>query len=201
MTGNPARAGWVRFPQHFHLLSGEPESHSALTAEEKAAWSDRTCGLASLRTILAYHRLPVPSQTELLSTAIESDYFTDRGILHTGLSELATSHGLSGHAVKVADVRELFDLADRGYPSIVSVAHKLPSDGRRGGHLVVATGTVPGSDDVWFVDPSRWGRRNSQVPVDRFAASFSGRAILYWPTAGPRPTLPTQPDGSRAARC
>ncbi|GAW48106.1 MULTISPECIES: cysteine peptidase family C39 domain-containing protein [unclassified Nocardioides] len=195
MTNTVGRGPVLRFPQHFHLLSGEPQDDTALTSEEMAAWSDRSCGLAALRTVLAYHRLPVPSQTELLRAAIREEYFTDAGILHVGLSELGAAHGLSGRATEVADVGPLFALADGGYPSIVSVTHQLPMDGRRGGHLVVAVGTVRGSDAVRFADPSRWGGENDRVSRSRFAASYSGRAIVFWPTAGPQPALPWEPCG------
>lgn len=170
-----------RFSQHFHLLNEDHEP-GAPQGLDRDAWSDRCCGLACLRILLDRHRLPVPTQTSLLRRALEIGAFSGSGMIHHKLVELAHDHGLSGSAVPVTDVAALARLGDAGFPSIVSVTHRLPEDGRRGGHLVVLAGTVAdGPEMVRFVDPSRWGDDHDRVPRVRLAASYSGRAVLLWP--------------------
>lgn len=181
-----------RYSQHFHLLENEPKV-ADFSDVDLDSWSDRCCGLASLRSILAFHQLPVPSQTELLQAAIAVEAFGDRGMIHAKLVALAETFGLHGEAMAVDDLAVLADLAADGCPSIISVTHQLPEDGRRGGHLIVFAGwadshsTVPASTStkgerlVRFVDPSRWGKDHNTVPLQRISASYSGRCILLKP--------------------
>lgn len=175
-----------RFSQHFELLD-EAEEPGAPQGAERDAWSDRCCGLASLRTVLDAHGLVVPTQTALLRRSVDVGAIGEAGMIHHKLVELAADHGLDGRAVPAPDVAVLARIADEGYPSIVSVSHQLPDDGRRGGHLVVLTGTdTAAANGVRFVDPSRWGRTHDRVPRTRLEASYSGRAVLLWPADGGR---------------
>lgn len=153
--------------------------------EDSLLWSDRACGIACLRMILAYYDLPVPDPAEMLRRGREIGAYCDRGWVHRGLVELGRHYGLSGEA-EPADLSLLARAVACGMPSIVSVTHKLPTDGRKGGHLVVFAGvSVDGAPDrppvVHFRDPSRWGRQNDRVQATRFLSSFSGRAVLLWP--------------------
>lgn len=172
----------TRFSQHFRDV-GEPTIAGGMSPADRQAWSERACGIACLRTIADHHRLAVPSQEKLLTVAIALQAFTDRGIVHSKLVDVASTLGLSGAAVAVEQVEALFELGAHGFPSIVSVTHLLPMDGRRGGHLMVADRLAGQGEEVRFVDPSRWGRRHHQVGLERFRASYSGRAVLFWPGA------------------
>jgi ABC-type bacteriocin/lantibiotic exporter with double-glycine peptidase domain len=153
--------------------------------EDSLLWSDRACGIACLRMILAYYGLPVPDTAEMLRLGLDIGAYCDRGWVHRGLVELGRHYGLSGKA-EPADLGLLARAVACGMPPIVSVTHKLPTDGRKGGHLVVFAGvSVDGTHNrppvVHLRDPSRWGRQNDRVQVPRFLSSFSGRAVLFWP--------------------
>jgi len=178
---NPTPAPLRRYPQHFQMLPepGPPDL-------DLAVWSERCCGLACLRTVLHSHDLQVPTQTTLLRRAITAEAFTAAGIVHGALADIASAFGLRARAVAVPNVKLLFQLGDLGYPSITSITHTLPVDGRRGGHMVVTDGTVGDTDGVRFVDPSRWGRDHHRVSLSRFRASYTGRAIVCWPPDDPR---------------
>lgn len=157
-----------------------------LPAEGPAYWGPRCCGLASLRSVLAFHRLRVPPAHELLARALERDIYTKRGWLHQGLADLAGDYGLGGDAIGLDEPAELVALARHGFPSIVSCAYQFPDDGRRGGHLIVFAGLSADNPPVAsFMDPSRWGRSRRSVPAARFWASWTGRAILLRPTRRP----------------
>ena len=183
MTRSPLR----RYSQHFHLLQ-EPLPADWRDDVRLEEWSERCCGLACLRTVLHHHGLTVPTQAELLRRALDVDAFSPSGMIHARLVDVAADLGLAGRAVPVRDLSTLFDLGSSGFPPITSVTHELPTDGRRGGHLVVADRWDGGH--VRFVDPSRWGRTHDRVPLSRFAASSSGRAIVLWPgTSAPPATV------------
>ena len=172
-----------RYSQHFHLL-GEVDEIDGITTAEREAWSDRCCGLACLRTILHHHGLGVPTQADLLQQAIRDSAFSEAGIIHHKLVDIAAQFGLSGQALPVRDLELLFEMGSEGYPSVLSVTREFPSDGRHGGHLVVIDRPAdPEATEVNFVDPSRWGRTHCRVPLERFRASYSGRAIVFWPEA------------------
>ncbi|MCX4461522.1 C39 family peptidase [Streptomyces sp. NBC_01728] len=133
--------------------------------------------------MLAYGREAL-SVTELLKLGVKHEALTDRGWLHAGLADLATSYGVPGRAEPVA-ARDLIDrLADA--PVIISVTEQFPDDGRKGGHLVIARGYEDGTDPDFLIrDPSAWGQSHARVPLSRLSASYTGRAITFAPlTAG-----------------
>ncbi len=176
-----------RFSQHFHLQP-QAEMPVGVDASELAEWSERACGLACLRTLLAFHGHPVPTQWDLVVDARAIGAYVPRGIVHARLVDLARRHGLDGVATSMPDVRDVLRTADEGLPVIVSVAPQLPDDGRRGGHLVVVGGTARGGQ-VRIADPSRWGATHRLVGVDRFS-SYTGRAVVLWPGSDHRARLP-----------
>ena len=161
---------------------GEWDAHGGAALGDRAEWSDRACGMAALRMILlAYHR-PAPPLTELVALGVREGALTDRGWLHAGIARLAGQFGIPARAQPVAAPDLPGHLA--AAPVIVSVTEKLPDDGRKGGHLVVARGyhdTRPGDPDILFRDPSGWGQTCDRVPLSRLAASYSGRAITFAP--------------------
>lgn len=168
----------IRYPQHFHL---QPDSElpAGVTVEELAEWSERSCGLACLRMVLGFHNFEVPPQWELVQHSKQIGAYGQRGISHAKVVELAELYGLTGIALPLPDIEAAARIGDAGFPTIVSVSHKLPSDGSRGGHLIVIKGfTADGM--VAFADPSRWGADHDAFPAARFG-SFSGRAMLLWP--------------------
>ena len=162
----------------------EWEEHGGWALGDREEWSDRACGLASLRMVLLAYGRQAPTVTELLKLAVKNEVMTPRGALHAGLAELAASHGVPGRAEPV----EVGDLPARvaEAPLIVSITEQFPDDGRRGGHLIVVRGYDDAPDPAVFIrDPSRWGQTHDRVPLSRVAASYSGRAITFPPLHQP----------------
>ena len=147
---------------------------------DRVEWSNRACGLASLRMILLAYGCEAPSVTELLKLAVKQEVLTPRGALHAGIASLATDLGVPSTAepVPVEDLTRRLDDA----PLIVSVTEQFPDDGRSGGHLVILRGYEDGPDPtIHFRDPSAWGQTHSRVPLSRVSASYTGRAITFAP--------------------
>lgn len=179
-SGEVRAVGWLS--QHFDEQTWEDDGFSS--AADSKAWSERSCGLACLRMVLTTHGLAAPEQAGLLHQARSIGGFTDRGLVHEVLVELARTHGLAGEACELKDAERLDERMRDGASAIVSITCGFPADGRRGGHLAVYCGRAYSPDQEPMVlvrDPSRWGRINSHVIQSRFHASYSGRAILLWP--------------------
>lgn len=146
-------------------------------------WGERSCGLACVRMLLRYHRLPVPGQASMLNRGLDLGAYSDQGWVHAGLVRLAEVYGLTGTAVRVGGIAELETMAAHGVAPIVSSTFRFPQDGRRGGHLVVFTGTsvLAGQPMARFADPSRWGADHDAVSPEHFWASCTGNVIALWP--------------------
>ncbi|MFF1570343.1 C39 family peptidase [Streptomyces sp. NPDC058293] len=158
----------------------EWDRHGGGALGDRIEWSNRACGLASLRMILLAYGHEAPTVTELLKLAVKNDVLTPRGVLHAGVASLATEFGVPATAepVTVADLTKRLDDA----PLIVSVTEQLPDDGRKGGHLVILSGYEDGPDPtIHFRDPSAWGQTHNRVPLSRLSPSYSGRAITFAP--------------------
>ncbi|NEE34959.1 hypothetical protein G3M53_57235 [Streptomyces sp. SID7982] len=185
-----------RYPQHF---TSEERADAAFTwpAGGPDLWGENCCGLACLRMLLGYFDLAVPSQRSLLARGLELGAYTPKGWHHQGLVNLAEPYGLTGAAVPYDSPQSLQRLALLGIPTIVSVTFRLPEDGRKGGHLVLFLGETVHADrrQAAFADPSRWGAEHHEVPADRFWASWTGRAVVLWPTARNPADLPEELNG------
>ncbi|MDX6739198.1 cysteine peptidase family C39 domain-containing protein [Actinocorallia sp. A-T 12471] len=146
---------------------------------DRVKWSDRACGMASLRMILlAYGHQDVPPLTELVKLGVKREaYIAGRGWLHAGLAHIATEFGVPATAEPV-DAADLVHRLDDA-PLIISVTERFPQDGRSGGHLVVARGHQDGH--LLIRDPSSWGQTHDRVPATRATASYTGRAITFAP--------------------
>ncbi|EST25492.1 C39 family peptidase [Streptomyces roseochromogenus] len=158
----------------------EWDLHGGWALGDRIEWSNRACGLASLRMILLAYRREAPTVTELLKLAVKQDVLTPRGALHTGIANLASDLGVPSRAEPVPAEDLLRRLDDA--PLIVSVTEQLPDDGRAGGHLVILHGYEDGPDPtVHFRDPSAWGQTHDRVPLSRLTPSYTGRAITFAP--------------------
>ncbi|MGX1560932.1 C39 family peptidase [Streptomyces sp. NPDC055506] len=158
----------------------EWDLHGGWALGDRIEWSNRACGLASLRMILLAYGREAPTVTELLKLAVKNELLTPRGALHAGIASLASDLGVPSTAepVPVADLTRRLDHA----PLIVSVTEQLPDDGRAGGHLVILRGYEDGTDPtIHFRDPSAWGQTHDRVPLSRVSASYTGRAITFAP--------------------
>ncbi|MGW7539850.1 C39 family peptidase [Streptomyces sp. NPDC054770] len=158
----------------------EWDLHGGWALGDRVEWSNRACGLASLRMILLAYGREAPTVTELLKLAVKQEVLTPRGALHAGIASLATDLGVPSAAEPVP-VEDLLGHLDDA-PVIVSVTEQLPNDGRSGGHLVILRGYENGSDPTIFIrDPSAWGQTHDQVPLSRLSLSYAGRAITFAP--------------------
>lgn len=167
---------------------GEWELHAGAELGDRLEWSNRACGLASLRMMLLAYGREAPTVTELLKLAVKHEVLTPAGALHAGIADLAAIYGLSGRAEAVPAGELVGRLT--AAPLIVSVTEQFPDDGRRGGHLVIVHGYDEAPDPViHFRDPSAWGQTHDRVPLSQLAASYTGRAITFEPpTPGRSPS-------------
>jgi ABC-type bacteriocin/lantibiotic exporter with double-glycine peptidase domain len=162
------------------IAPDEWDLHGGWALGDRIEWSNRACGLASLRMILLAYGRPAPSVTELLKLAVKQEVLTPRGALHAGIAGLATDLGVPAHAEPVPAGDLLARLDDA--PLIVSVTEQFPDDGRSGGHLVILHGYEDGADPTVFIrDPSAWGQTHDRVTVGRLSPSYTGRAITFAP--------------------
>ncbi|MFD9160405.1 cysteine peptidase family C39 domain-containing protein [Streptomyces sp. NPDC059558] len=175
-----------RYPQHF-TAAEQSDTAFPWPSGGPEVWGEKCCGLACLRMILDHHGLPVPSQRHLLREGLEQGAYTPKGWIHRGLVDVAGLHGLSGAAVPFSFPAQLQSIAEAGLPSIVSASFRFPEDGRKGGHLVVFRGEAvkDGQRYAAFADPSRWGADHTELPAERFWASWTGRAVVLWPQDRP----------------
>ncbi|WP_236246432.1 C39 family peptidase [Streptomyces sp. CC210A] len=158
----------------------EWDLHGGWALGDRIEWSNRACGLASLKAILLAYGCEAPTVTELLKLAVKHEILTPRGALHAGVANLATDLGVPSTAepVPVGELPSRLDTA----PLIVSVTEQLPDDGRKGGHLIILRGYEDGSDPIiHFRDPSAWGQKHDRAPLSRLAHSYTGRAITFAP--------------------
>jgi peptidase C39-like protein len=172
----------------------EWHKHDGPSLGDRIEWSNRACGMATLRMILLAYGLNPPTLTELLHLGVQHGGLTDRGWIHARIAEIATNFGIPSRAEAV----DIEDLPARltTAPMIISVAEKLPADGRRGGHLIIARGWEDTPERTIHIrDPSSWGQHNNRASLRQVAASYSGRAITFTPLPGntPSPPSPTTP--------
>ncbi|MFE0256869.1 C39 family peptidase [Streptomyces sp. NPDC059010] len=162
------------------IAPAEWDLHGGWALGDRIEWSNRACGLASLRMILLAYGRQAPTVTELLKLAVKHEVLTPRGALHAGIARLATDLGVPSTAEPVP-VQELASRLDDA-PLIVSVTEQFPDDGRAGGHLVILRGCEDGPDStIHFRDPSAWGQTHDRVSLSRMSASYTGRAITFAP--------------------
>lgn len=162
------------------IAPAEWDLHGGWALGGRTEWSNRACGLASLRMILLAYGREAPTITELLKLAVKHEVLTPRGALHAGIASLATDLGVPSTAepVPVEDLTGRLDHA----PLIVSVTEQFPDDGRAGGHLVILCGYEDGPDPtIHFRDPSAWGQTHDHIALSRLSPSYTGRAITFAP--------------------
>jgi hypothetical protein len=152
-----------------------------LAGEDRAYWSERTCGLACLESIASFHQKPIPTIFELLQEGVRLGHYADKGWIHAGLAAIGEAYGFHGKAlpaITLDDLRACLEFT--ASPLIASVTREFPEDGRRGGHLVVVT-AVDDGPAPWICcrDPAGGGMGAGRISAARFFASFAGRIIVF----------------------
>lgn len=142
-------------------------------------WSDRSCGLACASSAIELLTGNRVSQIALFNACVREGGYAQQGWKHDELAKTVARYGVQAHA-RAFGLQSLTQLLERGNLIIASVTHKLPEDGRRGGHLILLHGVSEKEGIVLidFMDPSAWGRDNKSVTLERFNASFTGRGII-----------------------
>ncbi|WP_329430636.1 cysteine peptidase family C39 domain-containing protein [Streptosporangium sp. NBC_01495] len=157
----------------------EWDRHEGWVLGDRMEWSNRACGAAGLRMVMLAYGVEAPSVVELLHLGVKHKALSERGWIHARLAELATSFGVPARAEAVAP-EDLIG-AISAAPLIISITEKFPTDGRKGGHLVVAHGYAGAGPAILIRDPSAWGQEHDRVPLRRAVASYTGRAITFAP--------------------
>ncbi len=148
---------------------------SSYKNEEIDYWSHRSCGLSCLLMILHTNGFKSENMLTLHHQAMKLNAYCDKGWIHSNLSEMLLSHGINAQAVSQMK-EEVFTGLEEGKLYICSVTHKFPTDGRTGGHLVLAIG-IDDQGRVMFRDPSTWGETHDRIEKKIFFSSYSGRCI------------------------
>lgn len=154
-----------------------PDENEQLS-ELIAFWSVRSCGLACASSAIEFLTGKVVSQVSLFNKCIRMGGYSSNGWKHRELASTISDFGIQARSqpMTMTDVRNLLS---ENYLIIVSVTHKFPVDGRKGGHLVLiySIGEIDGEECIFFMDPSGWGKDNTFVTLDRFSKSYSMKGI------------------------
>lgn len=180
-----------RHPQRFDVARWR--EHGFESEADSRLWSDRACGIACVAMLLEHFTGTPAKVHDLLHEGRELGAYSPRGWIHAGLARLVRRQGIGAEATQI-DPEHTSDLLGEALaegPVIASVTLALPTDGSRGGHLILLTGLTraPGEVVVHFRDPSTWGEQNTWVDWDRFAASFTGRVVRTWRPSSGQPEI------------
>jgi ABC-type bacteriocin/lantibiotic exporter with double-glycine peptidase domain len=161
-----------KYSQHLHI--------------ETKDWRDKSCGIASLGMLLAYHGMSVPLSHLLAEGLLHNAYLHGIGWKHKELAELAQRFGGRGENFDWAslDAAAAFEHVKQHlarYPILASIHHQF--DKKNGGHLIVVTGIDETS--VYFNDPDarEEGKIAGSVPIDTFLNGWKKRIIAIYPPA------------------
>ncbi len=156
-----------------------------LDEEQRRQWRLRTCGVASaLMCIRHLGRGQGVTVSDMLIEGLSIGAYRDGvGWIHSGLANLIIRRGLWAMPIGMPRETEAIRhyMGKTGAPFIASVTRGLPTDGRKGGHLVVVDGHdfFQKKQQVHVCDPDPdMGADTEWIDWERFKSSFSGRAIL-----------------------
>lgn len=152
-------------------------------------WARRICGLACLRSMLAYWQRPVPNHRQLLEQAIHHRaYVVDHDGAVGGLFYGPFAHWLReafGLNVRIYPRNTLSDLTRELGPDSMAMAsvsaeirYPLRPNVHQGGHLVLLHGCD--GRGIWFHNPSGSAGAQADVRVPRahFKRFFANRGMV-----------------------
>lgn len=161
----------------------------ARTPAEYSFWSQRVCGMACLRMILAAGGLPVPPMMHLVERALAwQAYIPDRdrvaGLIYQPFADwVGHDYGVRATVVPDLTLERMCRSVSPAAPVIASVHHWIRWPGRTpphtGGHLVLVTGAANGL--LRLHNPSGLpgaSQRDARIPVADFARFFAGRGMI-----------------------
>lgn len=159
-----------KYSQHLHIETKE--------------WRDKSCGIASLGMLLAYHGMPVPLSHLLAEGLLHNAYLPGVGWKHKELAELAYKFGGHGENFDWAHLETgtAFEHAKKHlehYPILASIHHQF--DTKNGGHLIVLTGID--EQYVYYNDPDAHDESKiaGAVTIKTFLNGWKKRIIAIYP--------------------
>lgn len=161
------------YSQRLTPLNYQQEGFDSL--EEASAWTQRICGLACLKMIIARITGDVVPLKTLLDQGLAVDgYIKGIGWVHQGLLDVASSYGITGLCQSIGTELDLIDAAlQQRHLVMASVSCGFKPE-KKGGHLVLIIGSQKGR----FIVHHPSAEENEQWPhhvIDRrrFLKSFS----------------------------
>jgi hypothetical protein len=164
-------------------------SSGARTPEQYEYWSNRVCGLACLKMIMAWRGLPVPPTMRLVERALAwKAYIPDGdrvvGLIYRPFADwVGQDYGIAAQTAADLPLDTITSAASPDTPVMASV-HKwirwpdrIPP--QRGGHLVLVTGAAGAL--IRLHNPSGLpgaSQRDAWVAVADFARFYAGRGLL-----------------------
>lgn len=173
------------------------KNSGAVNKQEYLLWSWNMCGIACLKMILSYKKLPSPPLILLGKLALKegcykinpaSKYPTTYldGLYHYPFVKfLKKEFNLSAKVSQALVIPEIIVEMDRGHLAIVSVSPQIRSGKatiNKGGHLVVITGYNLKRKCFWINNPSGFygqSQENFKVTFKDFSKYFSNRGIIF----------------------
>ncbi len=171
----------------------------AKTPSEYAYWTQRACGVACLkmcvdafggepRSLVDWANAGLKINGYLVKTGANGQS-EEIGWRHAALAALCHQQGLHAEALP-ATLAEIIAHLRADKLVIASVSYEIGTLGavtKKGGHLVVVTGALLDDADapthIVINNPSgRYAhlRAGAVIPVERFAAAYTGRVITAW---------------------
>ena len=143
-------------------------------------WTDRICGLACVKMVVAHFTDEVIPLGRLLQQGLKVDaYIKGTGWVHRGLATLASQFGVRGHAESIGtDIARISTCLNRGELVVASVGDGLDGT-RRGGHLIVIVNSTASAFIVHHPssDPD-YDWPNHHVDHDLFSRCFSANGNI-----------------------
>jgi ABC-type bacteriocin/lantibiotic exporter with double-glycine peptidase domain len=166
------------------MIHQVPAYSQFLDVKEKN-WRRRSCGIVSLKMVMAYWQAETASIAALIRTGRRLKAYTEKsGWTHKGLVRIAKKYGFDGQNFDWAEessekaFREMKRWLKLG-PVIASVRRDLVPEGT--GHLIVVTG-IDGRR-VFYNDPDSKTRKHlvRKIAIKRFVGGWKKRIIVIKP--------------------
>ena len=164
-------------------------SSGATSQAEYAEWANHICGMACLKMILAARTGTVYPTMELTRMAVEfGAYVVREGVIHGMIyapfvKMLKGRFGIDAEVLTGIDATGIASILKPGSLFIASVHPSIrrlePAPPKKGGHLVLVTGTTP--DKIVFQNPSGHSietQRDAAAATALFGEFFAGRGVL-----------------------
>ncbi|HYZ53369.1 MAG TPA: peptidase [Streptosporangiaceae bacterium] len=180
-----------QFIEGFLRASDDPRwaASGARTPAEYEFWSNKTCGLACLKMILAWRGLPVPATMHLVERALAWKAYIPQddhvaGLIYRPFADwVGADYGIGAEVAPDLPAERLAGLASPGTPVIASVHKWVRWPDRnppgRGGHLVLVTGAAGGL--VRLHNPSGIpgaSQQDALVKMADFGRFFAQRGVI-----------------------